>query len=50
MKKIVLGLAVIIIALIIFKSCSSSASVCGSKEHDLLRSVCEKSLGVDPKG
>jgi len=48
-KKIILALAAIVIVFVVFKSCSSSNSLCGSDKHDLLRSACEKPSGADSK-
>lgn len=44
MKKILLGLLVLLIAAFAFKSCLSSKSACGSNEKDVLKQSCEKLL------
>jgi uncharacterized alpha/beta hydrolase family protein len=44
MKKILLGLIVLLIAVFTLKSCLSSESACGSNEKDVLKQSCEKLL------
>jgi uncharacterized alpha/beta hydrolase family protein len=44
MKKILIGLIVLLIAVFALKSCLSSESACGSNEKDVLKQSCEKLL------
>ncbi|MDM3520117.1 hypothetical protein OGW13_09220 [Citrobacter sp. Ca225] len=44
MKKIIILAAVLIVVAFLLKSCFTTKSLCGSNEHDVLRTGCEKAL------